>query len=63
MWEQIVRRTTFLKNYRCKQCGWRGFRSTIIISKKSWKVVSMYLVLVLLTALIARYIITHFVLG
>jgi hypothetical protein len=61
MFEQIIHRITFLKNYRCKECGWRGFRSTIVITKKSLKSLSFYALLMIITALIARYILLPFV--
>ena len=62
MFEQIIRRTTFLKTYRCKECGWRGFRSTLIITRKSARHIFIYLIIIIITALIARYLILSFVL-
>lgn len=63
MWEQVVRKTTFLKTYRCKECGWRGFRSTVTITKKSLKAVIIYVSLILLTAWLARYFIINYALN
>ena len=60
MFEQIVRRTTFLKTYRCKECGWRGFRSTIILTKKSFRSIFIYFILILLTAYLAKYLILNY---
>ncbi len=62
MFEQIIRHTTFLKTYRCKECGWRGFRSTVVIKKKSVRSLASYFVLILITAFIARYLILNFAL-
>lgn len=56
MFEQVVRKTTFLKTYRCKECGWRGFRSTVILTRKSLKTIFIYLVLMFATAYFALYI-------
>ncbi|MCX7875826.1 MAG: hypothetical protein N2321_06615 [Melioribacteraceae bacterium] len=60
MWEQIVRKTSFIKTYRCKECGWRGFRSTLIFTKKSLKTIIVYIVLMALTAYLAQYFILHY---
>jgi len=63
MWEQIVRKTTFYKTYRCKECGWRGFRSTITFTRKSLKAIIIYASLILLTAWLARYFILNYALN
>ncbi len=63
MREQIIRRLTFFKTYRCKECGWRGFRSTLVLTKKSLKSLLLYIVLIILTAYLAQYFILHFALG
>ena len=62
MYEQIIRRTTFLKTYRCKECGWRGFRSTLIFTRKSIRHIIIYSIIIIITALIARYLILNFAL-
>ncbi|PKL81738.1 MAG: hypothetical protein CVV24_13725 [Ignavibacteriae bacterium HGW-Ignavibacteriae-3] len=61
MFEQIVRGTTFMKPYRCKECGWRGFRSTFIITRKSARNIVFYIMLIAITAFVARYILSRFV--
>ncbi|MFA7228990.1 MAG: hypothetical protein WC061_08140 [Melioribacteraceae bacterium] len=61
MTEQIIRRVTFFRTYRCKECGWRGYRSTIITTKKSYRTIAVYLLLIAFTAVIARFIISRFV--
>jgi hypothetical protein len=63
MIEQILRRITFLKTYRCKTCGWRGYRSTLILTRKSVKNLVIYITLILLTAYLANYFILHFALN
>jgi hypothetical protein len=62
MQEQIIRRLTFFKTYRCKECGWRGFRSTLVLTKKSIKSLLIYIVLIALTAYLAQYTILNFAL-
>lgn len=62
MYEQIVRRITFFKTYRCKECGWRGFRSTLIFTKKSVRNIILYATIIILTAFVARYFIFNFAL-
>jgi hypothetical protein len=57
MWEQIVRKTTIMKLFRCQECGWRGFRSTLIITKKSFKTIFLYLILILVTVIVASFVI------
>ena len=61
MFEQIVRGTTFMKTYRCKECGWRGFKSTFIVTRKSLKNIALYAILIAITAFIAKYILSRFV--
>lgn len=61
MFEQIIRRTTFLKTYRCKECGWRGFRSTLIFTKKSIRQIIIYMMMIVVAAFIIRYLILNFV--
>ena len=62
MFEQIIRRISFFKTYRCKECGWRGFRSTLIFTRKSIRQVFIYLIIIIITAIIARYLIVNFAL-
>ncbi|MDF1611854.1 MAG: hypothetical protein AB1695_04820 [Stygiobacter sp.] len=61
MFEQIVRKTSFIKVYRCKECGWRGFRSTLIFTKKSIRTLLIYILLMGITAYLAQYVILHYV--
>jgi uncharacterized protein with PIN domain len=57
MREQILRKTGILKIYRCSECGWRGFRSTLVITKKSIRMAFFYIILILLTVMIASTVI------
>ncbi|MEG8945848.1 hypothetical protein [Rosettibacter firmus] len=61
MKEQIIKRLTFFKIYRCKECGWRGYLSTYRFTKDSLKVLLLYGLIVLLSAYIIRYLIMRFV--
>ncbi|MEJ5350487.1 MAG: hypothetical protein WHS65_02730 [Melioribacteraceae bacterium] len=61
MREQIIKRITFFKIYRCKECGWRGYMSTYKITKDSLKALLLYSVIILLSAYIIRFIILRFV--
>ncbi len=63
MYEQIIRRTTFLKTYRCKECGWRGFRSTLTFTRKSIRHIIIYIIIIIITALLARYLILNYALN
>lgn len=61
MLEQIIRHTTFMKTFRCNECGWRGFRSTVVITKKSIRTLTIYFILILITAILARYLLLNFI--
>ncbi len=60
MYEQIIRKIGFLKTYRCKECGWRGVRSRLILTKKSLKSIVFYALIILATAFLARYFILNY---
>ncbi len=56
--EKMVKRITFLKLYRCKQCGWRGYRSTAAITVKSLQAFLLYVGIAIIIALIVRIILS-----
>jgi hypothetical protein len=62
MLEQIIRKITLFKPYRCKECGWRGFKFTISFSKNFFHRILYYVLLMLIAALIARYFIINYAL-
>jgi len=62
MFEQIVRKITLFKPYRCKECGWRGFKFTVTFSRHFFKRVLFYLMIMFIAALIARYFIINYAL-
>lgn len=61
MKEQIIKRITFYKLYRCNECGWRGFLSTIVLTTESIKAVFMYLSLILITGYVIRFFLSKFI--
>lgn len=54
--EKLIKKITFLKTYRCKKCGWRGFRSTATVSIKSVQTLLFYIGIVVIVVLIVRFI-------
>jgi hypothetical protein len=61
IWEKIIKRATQFGVYRCKKCGWRGYRTKFILTKKSVKNAFIYLILVLFSAFIINQILKRFV--
>lgn len=60
-WEQFLKNFTIFKLYRCKNCGWRGKRSTIIYTKRTVKNIFIYLVLAGIAAVVIRLVLTKFI--
>ncbi len=50
--ESILKLTTIYKVYRCRDCGWRGFLSTLTITSQTFKNLLIYIGLAVLTAII-----------
>jgi len=59
--EFILNHFSYFKTYRCKECGWRGFLSTITITAASIKNLVLYLLLGIAAALIVREVLKRFV--
>ncbi len=59
--EQILKKITFYRLYRCKECGWRGLLSTIIFTTESLKAILLYLSLVFVTGYIIRFFLLKFI--
>ncbi len=53
--ERLIKALTPFKIYRCKKCGWRGYRSTITLTLGSLKAIILYLFLAALTAYIVIF--------
>lgn len=60
-WEYILKRSKIGNIYRCRECGWRGFKSSFSIRNLSFKTILFYLGLMLVSAFIIRFVITKFV--
>lgn len=60
-WERILKNSTPFGVYRCKKCGWRGYRIRFVLTKKSLKNAFVYLILVLISAFIINLILKRFV--
>ncbi len=58
--EQALKRFTFFNTYRCRNCGWRGYLSTLTITKDSVKNLAVYTLLVLTSVIIIRFVLTKF---
>lgn len=61
VWERINKNITPFGVYRCKKCGWRGYRTRFVLTKKSLRNAFVYLVLVLISAFIINQILKRFV--
>ncbi len=60
--EQMLKKVSFYNIYRCKNCGWRGYLSTLTITKSSITNLFIYTVLVLVSAFVIRFVLTKFLL-
>ncbi len=58
--ERIIKGATFFKLYRCKKCGWRGYRSTLTITWSSIKLLSLYIFLAAVVGYIVLFVIKRF---
>ncbi|KUO59079.1 hypothetical protein APF79_10670 [bacterium BRH_c32] len=61
MKEQVIKKITFFKLFRCKTCGWRGFKSTFSFTQQSVKTIILYASIIIATALIIRFVLTKFI--
>jgi predicted RNA-binding Zn-ribbon protein involved in translation (DUF1610 family) len=59
--EKIVRSLTPYGPYRCKKCGWRGYRSRLVLTTQSVKNGILYLLMVAFSAFIVYQILKRFV--
>ncbi len=59
--ENMIKNSGFLNYYRCRECGWRGLRSNFSLKKLSWKMVFYYIIMIILTAYIVKFIVVRFV--
>ncbi len=59
--EAVVKAGTWFKVYRCTNCGWRGYKSTFIITMDGVKLIATYLFIALATGYAVKYVIQRFV--
>jgi predicted RNA-binding Zn-ribbon protein involved in translation (DUF1610 family) len=57
--EKLVKRITFLRIYKCKKCGWRGYRSTAVFTLKSIRNLLIYIGIAIIIAIIVRIILSR----
>lgn len=59
--EKIMKYLTPYGTYRCKKCGWRGYRSRFVLTTQSLKNGLLYLILIIFSAFIVLQILKRFV--
>jgi predicted RNA-binding Zn-ribbon protein involved in translation (DUF1610 family) len=59
--EGAIKNLTWFKVYRCTNCGWRGYKSTFILTIDGVKLIATYLIIALLTGFAVKYVIQRFV--
>lgn len=62
LFEKIVKLFLPITTFRCKECGWRGFKSAYVFKLASIKSLFFYLILFLGTAFIVSFILQRFIL-
>lgn len=50
--ESVIKTFTIWKLYRCKSCGWRGYRSVIILTSRSFITLAYYIGIIAVVAFI-----------
>ena len=50
--EKLILQLTFLKLYRCKNCGWHGYKSTFILTKQSFGYFIFYIFIAILSGFV-----------
>ncbi len=59
--EKLIKRFTPYSVYRCKKCGWRGYRSKMVLTIESLKNALVYVVLVVIVAFVVLQVLKRFV--
>jgi hypothetical protein len=54
--EGIIKTFTWFRLFRCKKCGWRGYKSTLTISSKEIKKLLIYFLMMIAAAFIVYQI-------
>lgn len=61
MRETVIRTITPFKTYRCRECGWRGHKSNIIVTWRSLRNLVMYMLISLFAAFMVFQVIKKMV--
>ncbi len=60
--EKFVKTITPLSKFRCRECGWRGYKSAYVLRLSSLKAIIFYVLLFLSAAVIVSFILRRFIL-
>jgi len=50
--ERVIKAVTWLELYRCKKCGWRGWKANIILEQRAIKKIIFYVLLMIIAAFV-----------
>ncbi|MBE0572573.1 MAG: hypothetical protein IH618_13605 [Ignavibacteriaceae bacterium] len=50
--ERIIKAITWFELYRCKKCGWRGWRTNIVLEQRAIKKIIIYTLLMIIAAFV-----------
>lgn len=56
--EEIIKKFTFFKIYRCRNCGWRGYLSTLRVTFSTMKYSIFYMLLLISVIIVVREILS-----
>lgn len=59
--EGAIKNLTWFKIYRCTNCGWRGYKSTFIVTMDGVKLIATYIAIALATGYAVKFVIQRFV--
>lgn len=60
--EKIVKVLTPFSRFRCKLCGWRGYKSAYILKAASFKAIFIYVFLFVGTLAVVSFVLKRFIL-
>ncbi|KAB2907252.1 MAG: hypothetical protein LC102_10330 [Ignavibacteriales bacterium] len=61
IFETIVKGGTWFKVYRCSNCGWRGYKSTFVLTRDNLKMLGIYIIIAFATGFAVKFIIQKFI--
>ncbi|MDZ7623176.1 MAG: hypothetical protein U5J96_01835 [Ignavibacteriaceae bacterium] len=50
--EKAIRSITWFELYKCKKCGWRGWKANIVLEQKAIKKIIFYTLLMIIAAFV-----------